>query len=170
MQFGNVMKIKEFHFMKYFWMSQLMNSRNEIPRVNMHESKVGNSNISLVLMTPTKNRYIQKSRSKTHELKIEESVQILFRTLERDGILVGAPKVAPPGLPNPDGDFVVDLHVPDHLKHERMEEAKTLPKVLITDIDLNWLQTIGEGWASPLKGFMREGTLLETLHFQFHPC
>src|SRR3546814_2954502 len=32
-------------------------------------------------------------------------------------------------------------------------------------IDLNWLQTIAEGWAAPLKGFMREGVLLQTLHF-----
>ncbi|GKY90748.1 hypothetical protein MPSEU_000047700 [Mayamaea pseudoterrestris] len=102
---------------------------------------------------------------KTHELAIEESVEILFRTLERDGILIGAPKVSPPGLPNPDGDEIVDLHVPDALKEERRLEAATLPKVLISDIELNWLQTIGEGWASPLKGFMREGTLLETLHF-----
>jgi 3'-phosphoadenosine 5'-phosphosulfate synthase len=102
---------------------------------------------------------------KTHELQIEQSVDMLFRLLERDGILVGAPKVSPPGLPNPDGDVVVDLHVPPELREARIAEAATLPKVLITDIDLNWLQTIGEGWASPLKGFMREGTLLETLHF-----
>lgn len=102
---------------------------------------------------------------KTHELAIEESVKILFRTLERDGILVGAPKVTPPGLPNPDGDEIVDLHVADADKAARKAEAETLPKALITDIDLNWLQTVGEGWASPLKGFMREGTLLETLHF-----
>lgn len=102
---------------------------------------------------------------KTHELEIEQSVEILFHRLERDGILIGAPKLTPPGLPNPDGDEIVDLHVPDHLKMERKAEAETLPKVLITDIDLNWLQVIGEGWASPLKGFMREGTLLETLHF-----
>lgn len=27
------------------------------------------------------------------------------------------------------------------------------------------LQVIGEGWASPLKGFMREGALLQTIHF-----
>ena len=26
-------------------------------------------------------------------------------------------------------------------------------------------QVIGEGWAAPLKGFMREGALLQTLHF-----
>jgi len=102
---------------------------------------------------------------KTHELKIEESADMLFKMLERDGILEGAPKLSPPGLPNPDGDEIVDLHVPDHLKIERKQEAETLPKVLITDIDLNWLQVIGEGWASPLKGFMREGTLLETIHF-----
>ena len=102
---------------------------------------------------------------RTHEQEIEDSVNQLFRRLERDGILIGAPKLAPPGLPNPDGDVLVDLHVPDELKATRMAEAETLPKVLITDIELNWLQTIGEGWASPLKGFMREGTLLETLHF-----
>lgn len=82
-----------------------------------------------------------------------------------DGILVGAPKLAPPGLPNPDGDEIIDLHVPEHLRSARRDEAETLPKVLITDLDLNWLQVIGEGWAAPLKGFMREGTLLEVLHF-----
>jgi 3'-phosphoadenosine 5'-phosphosulfate synthase len=102
---------------------------------------------------------------KTHELAIEESVHILFRQLERDGILIGAPKVTPLGLPNPDGDVLIDLHVPASLREERTREAATLPKVRISDIDLNWLQTIGEGWAAPLKGFMREGTLLETLHF-----
>lgn len=102
---------------------------------------------------------------KTHELEIEQSADILFRRLEMDGILEGAPKLTPPGLPNPDGDEEIDLHVPEHLRMERIAEAEKLPKVLITDLDLNWLQVIGEGWASPLKGFMREGTLLEVLHF-----
>lgn len=102
---------------------------------------------------------------KTHELAIEESADQLFKMLERDGILEGAPKLSPPGLPNPDGDEVIDLHVPSHLRSQRTAEAETLPKVRISDIDLNWLQVIGEGWASPLKGFMREGTLLEALHF-----
>jgi 3'-phosphoadenosine 5'-phosphosulfate synthase len=27
------------------------------------------------------------------------------------------------------------------------------------------VQVISEGWASPLRGFMREGVLLQTLHF-----
>lgn len=102
---------------------------------------------------------------KTHELAIDESADVLFRRLEMDGILEGAPKLSPPGLPNPDGDEEVDLHVPPHLREERTREAMGLPKVLLSDLDLNWLQVIGEGWASPLKGFMREGTLLEVLHF-----
>ena len=63
------------------------------------------------------------------------------------------------------GDEVVDLHVPEHLRAARVEEAMTLPNVLVTDLDLNGLQTFGEGWASPLKGFMREGALIEVLHF-----
>eukprot|EP00592_Proboscia_alata_P022521 CAMPEP_0194424354 /NCGR_PEP_ID=MMETSP0176-20130528/23623_1 /TAXON_ID=216777 /ORGANISM="Proboscia alata, Strain PI-D3" /LENGTH=1098 /DNA_ID=CAMNT_0039234061 /DNA_START=232 /DNA_END=3525 /DNA_ORIENTATION=+ len=102
---------------------------------------------------------------KTHELTIAESADALFRVLREDGILEGAPKLAPRGLPNPDGDVIVDCHVPSSERAARMAEAETLPKVLITDIDLNWLQVIGEGWASPLRGFMREGALLETLHF-----
>jgi len=101
----------------------------------------------------------------THKLELEESIQILFNRLHMDGILEGAPKLTPPGIPNPDGDIIVDLHVPEHLRDEKTKEAESLPKVRITDMELNWLQVIGEGWASPLRGFMREGTLLQTLHF-----
>ncbi len=45
------------------------------------------------------------------------------------GILQGAPKLSPPGLPNPDGDKVIDMHVSEHLRAVRVEEAMTLPKV-----------------------------------------
>jgi 3'-phosphoadenosine 5'-phosphosulfate synthase len=102
---------------------------------------------------------------RTHELTIEESAAILFNRLHMDGVLDGAPKLNPPGLPNPDGDAVVDCHVPAAERETKRAEAATLAKVRITDVDLNWLQVIGEGWASPLRGFMREGTLLQTLHF-----
>jgi 3'-phosphoadenosine 5'-phosphosulfate synthase len=47
---------------------------------------------------------------------------------------------------------------------DKKAEAASLPRVLLTDIDLNWLQTVGEGWAAPLKGFMREGALVQALH------
>jgi 3'-phosphoadenosine 5'-phosphosulfate synthase len=62
-------------------------------------------------------------------------------------------------------DEIVDLLVPEALREARKAEAEALPKVLINNVDLNWLQVIAEGWASPLKGFMRQGALLETLHF-----
>lgn len=80
------------------------------------------------------------------------------------GILVGGPTL-PRGLPYPDGDEIIDLEVPGHLKQSKMKEALTLPRALLTDIDVNWLQTIGEGYAAPLRGFMREGVLLQTIHF-----
>jgi len=99
-----------------------------------------------------------------YKMTIEESVEMLMQALRVNGILTGGVS-DPTGLPMPDGDEVVDLQVPGHLVAARQREAQTLPKVRLTDIDLNWLQTIGEGWAAPLKGFMREGTLLQTLHF-----
>jgi 3'-phosphoadenosine 5'-phosphosulfate synthase len=59
----------------------------------------------------------------------------------------------------------VDLLLPPELAKKRLKEAESFPSALLTDIDVNWLQTVAEGWAAPLKGFMREGTLLQTLHF-----
>ena len=32
-------------------------------------------------------------------------------------------------------------------------------------MDLQWVQVLGEGWASPLKGFMREREFLQCQHF-----
>ena len=43
-------------------------------------------------------------------------------------------------------------------------EAKDLPFVDITELDLQWTQVLSEGWASPLSGFMREKEYL-----QVHP-
>ena len=60
----------------------------------------------------------------------------------------------------------MDLHVTDVRRLATLKAASpALPKVLLSDIDVNWLQTVAEGWAAPLRGFMREGTLLQTLHF-----
>lgn len=97
-------------------------------------------------------------------MTIQQSVDVLMRALVKEGVLVGGPTLHN-GLPYPDGDRIVDLLVkPDQVKSKRAE-AETLPKALLTDIDLNWLHTVADGWAAPLKGFMREGTLLQTLHF-----
>eukprot|EP00981_Chlorochromonas_danica_P001319 scaffold284_cov247-Ochromonas_danica.AAC.5 len=101
---------------------------------------------------------------KNHDMTIQESVDMIMRALVKEGVLVGGPTL-PNGLPYPDGDEIVDLLVPKHQVASKTAEAATLPKALLTDIDVNWLQTIAEGWAAPLKGFMREGALLQTLHF-----
>ncbi len=98
------------------------------------------------------------------KMTVDECVQTILKVLHQEGLLNGAPN-DPMGLPLPDGDTVVDLLVPSTLREARRTEAKSLPTVSLTDIDLNWLQTVAEGWASPLKGFMRENVLLQVLHF-----
>ena len=101
---------------------------------------------------------------KNQEMTVQAAVDIIRRALVREGVLTGGPTL-PQGLPYPDGDEIVDLLVKDVERAAKKAEAETLPKALLTDIDVNWLQTIAEGWAAPLKGFMREGVLLQTIHF-----
>lgn len=62
-------------------------------------------------------------------------------------------------------DDLDELLVPKTERSKRSEEAESLPKVVATDIDLQWIHVLSEGWASPLKGFMREREYLQTLHF-----
>lgn len=38
--------------------------------------------------------------------------------------------------------------------------AQNLPKLDIGIVDLQWVQVLAEGWAYPLKGFMREQEFL----------
>ena len=65
----------------------------------------------------------------------------------------------------PDGGAVVNLIVPDNLKAKKHGEASSLPKLTITDYDIQWIHVLSEGWASPLRGFMQEEEFLQTLHF-----
>lgn len=129
-----------------------------------------------------------------YKMTIEECVAVFMQKLRAEGVLEGGdvyPKGlplpdggevvdlhVPPSQVNiwsgrkgkgrkGEPGFESDPFVPN-LKQTQLNakkaEAATLPRVLLTDIDLNWLQTIGEGWAAPLKGFMREGALVQTLH------
>lgn len=68
-------------------------------------------------------------------------------------------------LIEPDGGSLVDLVVPESLRIGKVSEAEVMPKVKLTRIDLEWVHVISEGWASPLRGFMREGEYLQSLHF-----
>ncbi|VDD86238.1 unnamed protein product [Enterobius vermicularis] len=60
--------------------------------------------------------------------------------------------------------FVTDVNAIPRL----LSEAAGAPKIEITEIDRQWLQVgltvLSEGWATPLKGFMRERQYLQCLH------
>lgn len=45
-------------------------------------------------------------------------------------------------------------------------ELSKLPTIELSQLDLQWVQVLSEGWASPLKGFMREEQYLHCLQFK----
>jgi len=101
---------------------------------------------------------------KTDKLTLDEEVQKIVHFLELHGVLDGAPKHELSGsLLPPDG--AKDVENAMAFKPENVEAAQGLPEVPLRVLDYQWLQTVAEGWAAPLTGFMREGTLLQTLHF-----
>jgi 3'-phosphoadenosine 5'-phosphosulfate synthase len=69
------------------------------------------------------------------------------------------------GLIEPDGGTLVELLVDEPLRDVKKREALSLPRVGLSRIDLQWVHVLSEGWASPLRGFMRENEFLQTLHF-----
>jgi len=74
-------------------------------------------------------------------------------------------KVIKSSLIDPDGGSLVDLVVPEKERDLKVSHAESLPKVKLTKIDLEWVHVLSEGWASPLRGFMRENEYLQSLHF-----
>ncbi|WOL04330.1 ATP sulfurylase 2 [Canna indica] len=68
-------------------------------------------------------------------------------------------------LIEPDGGALVELVVPEAERAARRAEASLLPAVRIGPVDLEWVHVVSEGWASPLRGFMREAEYLQSLHF-----
>jgi 3'-phosphoadenosine 5'-phosphosulfate synthase len=119
---------------------------------------------------------------------VEECVNILIQELRTRGLLpssstdaagavvnVGAapaaketavaPADSKASAATPAPTPTVDLLVPDADRAAKRAEAETLAAVLLRDVDVHWLQVLGEGWAAPLRGFMREGVLLQALHF-----
>ncbi|KJH43379.1 sulfate adenylyltransferase [Dictyocaulus viviparus] len=46
-----------------------------------------------------------------------------------------------------------------------LEAAKHMPTIELGPIEVQWLQVLAEGWATPLSGFMRERQYLQALHF-----
>ncbi|XP_055550924.1 bifunctional 3'-phosphoadenosine 5'-phosphosulfate synthase isoform X2 [Wyeomyia smithii] len=92
----------------------------------------------------------------TEEVTVRQSTYKVIKLLEDENII---PKFIKDDEPIP------ELFVPDELVASVEAEAKTLPSLSITTVELQWLQVLAEGWAYPLKGFMREKEYLQTLHF-----
>lgn len=66
----------------------------------------------------------------------------------------------------PDVPAVRELFVEDVVKvEELLKDSESLPHVELSKTDLQWLQVLAEGWATPLAGFMRERQYLQCLHF-----
>ncbi|KAF6032325.1 PAPSS2 [Bugula neritina] len=62
-------------------------------------------------------------------------------------------------------ETVEELFVSENKVDSSKKEANTLPSVDISRVDLQWVQVLSEGWASPLRGFMREQEYLQSQHF-----
>ena len=80
---------------------------------------------------------------KTHELAVDKCVDKLIYEL-RSAACSRACPTRRAGLASPDGGELVNLIVPPDALPAKLAEAATLPKVPLTDIDVNWLQVIGE--------------------------
>lgn len=60
-----------------------------------------------------------------------------------------------------DGELFVD----ETERSILVTKANSLPHLEISEMDLQWVQVLAEGWAAPLKGFMREKEYLQVLFF-----
>lgn len=68
-------------------------------------------------------------------------------------------------LIDPDGGALSELVAPPSDRDALRQEASTLPSISLKQIDVEWVHVLSEGWASPLRGFMRESEYLQCLHF-----
>ncbi|KAL3319388.1 Bifunctional 3'-phosphoadenosine 5'-phosphosulfate synthase 2 [Cichlidogyrus casuarinus] len=95
---------------------------------------------------------------KTDIYSVDECVDQLILFLQKQGVLLLANSENSVFQPK-------ELFVnPDKLEALR-QEMLYLPNLAISDVDLQWIQVLSEGWAVPLTGFMREKEYLEVLHF-----
>ena len=91
---------------------------------------------------------------KTVDMSINESIDVLVRAMQQKGILPKWPQET-------SGELFVE---PEFLDQTRSEAAR-LQSFEMTEIDVQWLQVLSEGWARPLRGFMREKHFLQSQHF-----
>ena len=91
---------------------------------------------------------------KTVDKSITESMEMIVQAMTHKGLL-------PRWTQETSGELFVSLEMVDSVR----AEAESLQSLDLTDLDLQWLQVLSEGWAKPLKGFMREKQFLQSQHF-----
>ncbi|XP_030058939.1 bifunctional 3'-phosphoadenosine 5'-phosphosulfate synthase 2 isoform X1 [Microcaecilia unicolor] len=91
---------------------------------------------------------------KTDVYSVNECIQQVVELLQQEAI------VPPAAIKD-----IEELFVPENKLDLVRAEAETLPTLQITKVDLQWVQILSEGWATPLKGFMREREYLQVIHF-----
>ncbi|XP_033644083.1 bifunctional 3'-phosphoadenosine 5'-phosphosulfate synthase-like isoform X2 [Asterias rubens] len=85
---------------------------------------------------------------------VDQCVEKLIKFLREEGI-----------IPESAVDSVKELFVPEEAQEAAKKEAETLDNVEINKVDMQWVQVLAEGWASPMTGFMREREFLQCQHF-----
>ncbi|XP_006568128.2 bifunctional 3'-phosphoadenosine 5'-phosphosulfate synthase 2 isoform X2 [Apis mellifera] len=85
---------------------------------------------------------------------LETSTRLVIEFLKKKGVVP------------PIREKVEELFVDEKRMEEARREADSLPSIEITDVDLQWVQVLAEGWATPLRGFMREDQYLQCQHFK----
>ncbi|NXV11694.1 PAPS2 synthase, partial [Cepphus grylle] len=91
---------------------------------------------------------------KTNIASVSECIQQVVELLQTQNI-----------VPRGSVKDVLELFVPENKLQGARAEAEMLPSVEITQLDLQWVQVLSEGWATPLTGFMREAEYLHVIHF-----
>ncbi|MBN3312260.1 PAPS2 synthase, partial [Atractosteus spatula] len=60
--------------------------------------------------------------------------------------------------------YIVNKQTCEYISFNPVEIISEV-KCLLHNLDLQWVQVLAEGWATPLTGFMREREFLQVLHF-----
>ncbi|CEG44432.1 sulfate adenylyltransferase [Plasmopara halstedii] len=106
----------------------------------------------------------------TSSQTLEDEVELILNKMETEGLLTGFESISKgyPGVAVVDGGNAMatcSKFYSDQPSVSHPDNYAELPRILLRDEDVHWLQIIGEGWAAPLRGFMREGVYLQSLHF-----
>ncbi|KAF5287306.1 hypothetical protein FQR65_LT02179 [Abscondita terminalis] len=93
---------------------------------------------------------------RTENSSVLECTQQVIELLQRNNIIPDNIRALPD---------VIELFLSGERLTKACAEVATLPRLEISEIDLQWVQVLSEGWASPLRGFMREDQYLQCQHF-----